>query len=213
MFHHTASGQFEGVVTSWNSTTDETGVLHEFTMTMWIKDEMVRIEISQIGNSPGSTVIYRSDIGFIWILNDSDSTYFEVKRVAGLRDSIPLDRDGDRSRLRKTGKRRTILGYPSEQFVVRSGGTETEIWGTTLLADLSKAIARGLGEDVLSSGSWNDELARGGVFPLVAVTRVGSGIWESSEVTEIRSEPLADSSFALPPQYRKQTVTRHFSDE
>jgi hypothetical protein len=211
--HSNASGQFEGVVASWNSTTDETGVLHEFNMRMWIKEEMVRIEISQIGNSPGSTVIYRSDIGYIWILNDADSTYFEVKKVAGVQDSIPHQRDGDESRIRRTGERKSILGYPSEQFFMRSGGTETEIWGTTQLAGLSRAIARGLGEDVLSSGSWNDELARSGVFPLVAVTRVGTGIWESSEVTEIRSESLPDSFFVLPPEYRKQSVTRYLGDE
>jgi hypothetical protein len=213
LLQHTASGQFEGVVASCNRTTDETGVLHEFNMTMWIKDQMVKIEISEIGDSPGSTVIYRSDIGRIWILNDEDSTYFEVKKLAGVPDSIHHQTRPGESAIRKTGKRKSILGYPSEQFLMRSGGTETEIWGTTELMGLSAAIAKGLGEDLLSSGSWTDELARSGVFPLVAVTRAGSGIWESSEVTEILRKNLPKSFFTLPPGYSKQRVKRYLSDE
>ncbi len=213
LVHYSASGQFEGVVASWNSTTDETGVLHEFNMTMWIKGQMVKIEISEIGDSPGSTVIYRSDIGFVWILNDDDSTYFEVKKVAGVQDSIPPQIKGGEPGIEKTGKRRSILGYTSEQFLMRTDGTETEIWGTRDLAGLSEAIARGLGEDVFSNGSWTDELTRSGIFPLVAVTRVGSGIWESSEVTEIRRESLTEALFSLPPGYTKQSVNQYFSDE
>ncbi|MGB5875729.1 MAG: DUF4412 domain-containing protein [Bacteroidota bacterium] len=213
LVYYSASGQFEGVVVSWNSTTDETGVLHEFNMTMWIKGQMVKIEISEIGDSPGSTVIYRSDIGFVWILNDDDSTYFEVKKVAGVPDSIPRQIKGGEPGIEKTGKRKSILGYSSEQFLMRSDGTETEIWGTRDLAGLSAAIARGLGEDVFGTGGWTDELTQSGVFPLIAVTRVGSGIWESSEVTEIRREQLPAGFFTIPAGYTKQSVNQYFSDD
>jgi len=213
LLHDSALSQFEGIVASRNSTTDETGILHEFNMTMWIKEEMVRIEISQIGDSPGSTVIYRSDIGFVWILNDKERTYFEVRKVAGAPDSLPGRVNGGEPGIKKTGKRRSILGYPSEQFLMRSGGTETEIWGTRELAGLAAALARGLGEDVLSSGAWTDELTRSGIFPLIAVTRVGKGIWESSEVTEIRRERLRADLFSLPAGYSKQSVNQYFRDE
>ena len=211
--HYSAAAQFEGLVESKNRTTDETGILHEFDMKMWIKGEMVRIEISEIGDSPGSTVIYRSDIGLLWILNDRDSTFFEVKKVVGVRDSVPRFSDGSDPVLEKTGKKKSILGYRSEQFIVRSGETQTEIWGTKELDRLADAIARGLGEDVLGSGSWNDELTRSGIFPLTAVTRAGSGVWESSEVTSLREECLPESRFRVPSYYQKQSVEQYFMSE
>src|SRR5512142_1154309 len=87
--------QFEGIVESKNLTTDETGAFRQFTLTMWIKKDRIRVQTSAFGSTPASTMIYRGDRLVTWMLNDDDQTYFEILKnprslnKGSLPESIP----------------------------------------------------------------------------------------------------------------------------
>lgn len=199
--------QFEGVIESKNVTTDETGLHQEYTMTMEVKGAMARITTSAVGTSPAVTMITRSDLKIIWMINDEEHSYFEIPQTDGAEDvPIPGGKE-DKSVVRKTGRTRKILGYPCEQYLVRRSEAETEIWGTKKLGALAQSLAKALGQEQIGKpGNWTDELTKIGVFPLSASTRVGGEIVESQEVTRIEKRALPPELFAVPPGYKKQSV-------
>jgi hypothetical protein len=199
--------QFEGVVESKNTTTDETGLPQEYVMTMWIKDAMARITNSATGSAPATTMIYRTDLKVVWMLNDEDKTYFEVSQKDAADQSAPESPLEEKPSLKKTGKTKKIMGYPSEQILIRQSDAETEIWGTKKLDALAKALAKALGQEQRGQGSeWTDELMRMGVFPLLAYTRVEGKVMESQEIVRIERRPLENDLFAIPAGYRRQSV-------
>jgi len=202
-----ALAQFEGVVESRNTTTDETGALQQFMMSMWIKDSMAKITNGATGSAPAVTMIYRTDLNVIWMVNDEEKTYFEVSQTQQAEESpgpVPPD---EKPVVRKTGRSRKILGYACDQFLVKHSGAVTEIWGTKRLAGLATALAAALGqEQTVDGGSWTDVLTKRGVFPLLASTRIDGKIVESQEVTRIERLTLPPELFALPAGYKKQSV-------
>jgi hypothetical protein len=211
----TGEGQFEGIVESKNLTTDETGAPQRFVMTMWIKADRVKVQISAMGSSPGSTVIYRNDRGVIWMLNDEDQTYYEVSQddQSGKGKTAPAPK-GNTPFLRKPGRTRKILGYVCNQYVIKHLDTETEIWGTRKLSNLVQALSKALGSEDLESGSaWSDELTTLGVFPMVATTKIEGRVVESSEVTKVQPQNLQTSLFEIPTGYRKQSTGDLFKDQ
>jgi hypothetical protein len=199
--------QFEGVIESKNVTTDETGLQQEFTMTMEVKGSMARVTTSAVGSTPPVTMICRTDLKRIWMINDEERSYFEISQTDGAQD-VPIPGGGEeRAVVRKTGRTRKLLGYACELYIVRRSDAETEIWGTRKLGGLAQAIARSLGQEQIGkSGDWTDELTKIGVFPLAASTRVGGEIVESQEVTRIEKRALPPELFAVPPGYKKQSV-------
>ena len=199
--------QFEGVVESKNVTTDETGLHQEFTMTMQVKGVMARITTSAVGTTPSVTMICRSDLRTIWMINDEERSYFEIPQTDGAEDLIIPGGKEDRPVVRKTGRTRRILSYPCEQYLFRRSEAETEIWGTKKLGGLVQSLAKALGQEQIGkTGDWTDELTKIGVFPLSASTRVEGEIVESQEVTRIEKRALPPELFAVPPGYKKQSV-------
>ena len=197
--------QFEGVIESSNMTTDETGAEQRCVMTMWIKGSMARITNSATANTPASTMIYRSDLRLIRILNEENKTYFEVPQGKS-KDENSADA-GEPAAVKKTGKTKKILGYKCERFLIVQGDMETEIWGTKELKGLSASLAKALGEESAGQGAaWNDELTKLGIFPLVANTRIEGKIVESQEVMRIDKRSLPEDLFSLPAGYKKQSV-------
>jgi hypothetical protein len=203
-----AGAQFEGIVESKNLTTDELGSLQQFTITMWIKKDRIRVQSSAFGNTPATTMIYRNDRHIIWMLNDEDKTYFEI-----LQEEKPQGlRSGDESRLedkptvRRTGRTKKILGYTCEQVLLTRGEGETEIWGTKQLSELEATTSRILGESDADAGGWMDEVARLGLYALVSSTRIEGKIIESQQTTRIEVKNLSSDLFDIPPGFRKQAV-------
>jgi hypothetical protein len=199
--------QFEGVIESKNVTVDENGLQQEFTMTMEVKGTMARIVTSAVANTPAVTMIYRTDLKRIWMINDEEKTYFEVSQSDEGGDVRVPEGKEEKAVIKKTGKTKKILGYPCELYIVRRSDAETQIWGTKKLASLAQALQKALGQEQNGKGSeWTDDLARIGVFPLSASTRVGSEVVESQEVTRIERRELPPELFAIPAGYKKQTV-------
>jgi Domain of unknown function (DUF4412) len=201
----TLHAQFEGVIESSNTTTDETGADQRYVMTMWIKGTMAKITNTATATTPASVMIYRSDLRVIRILNDENKTYFEVPEGRSKDDNAA---DGSEpAAVKKTGRAKKVLGYRCEQFLIKQGDIETEIWGTMELKGLSASLARALGEESAGQGAaWNDELTKLGVFPLLANTRIEGKVVESQEVVRIEKRSLSEDLFSLPAGYKKQSV-------
>ncbi len=201
----TLRAQFEGVIETSNTTTDETGAEQHYVMTMWIKGSMAKITNTATPATPASTMIYRSDLRVIRILNDENKTFFEVPQ--GTSKDEDSGEGGKPAAIRKTGKTKKILGYRCDQYVMRQEEMETEIWGTKDLRGLSSALARALGEERAGQGeAWNDELTRLGIYPILANTRIEGKVVESQEVVRIEKRSLPDDLFSLPAGYKKQSV-------
>jgi hypothetical protein len=201
----TLRAQFEGVIESRNTTTDELGAEQQYVMTMWIKGAMAKITTSATPTTPASTMIYRSDLRVIRMLDDDNKTYFEVPQGKTKEDAAADG--GQPAPLKKTGKTKKILGYRCEQFLIGQGEAETEIWGTKDLRGLSAALARALGEERAGQGTaWNDELTKLGIYPLLANTRIEGKVVDSQEVLKIEKRSLGEEIFSLPGGYKKQSV-------
>ncbi|MEK9136807.1 MAG: hypothetical protein AAB393_06760, partial [Bacteroidota bacterium] len=100
-----AQAQFEGTIESKNLTTDETGSPQQFTMTMYVKNGMVKIHNSAIGTSPSSTMIYRNDKKVVWMLNEEERTYFEIRQDDKAEQlQVPVETKKKRSIVQHTGK-------------------------------------------------------------------------------------------------------------
>jgi len=212
---HGASAQFEGVVEIWNkTTTDETGAAFEYITKMTIKGMLVHVHTTPSGDTPASTMIYRTDRGLFWILNEEERSYFEVRTLGGrggeLPESLPTR---DTLQFHPTGKHRTILGYRAEQYLAEEGERRIEIWGTTGLQSLANALAQvfeaAQGEE---SAPWNDELASRGIFPLISRFSLNDLVVESSEVRRITPQAVPAELFLLPKGYRKVSVDELFED-
>jgi hypothetical protein len=168
---------------------------------------MAKITNGATGSAPAVTMIYRTDLHVIWMVNDEEKTYFEVSQTQQGEESPGIVPPDERPVIRKTGRSRKILGYACEQFLVKHSGAQTEIWGTKRLAGLATALAAALGqEQTVDGGSWTDVLTKRGVFPLLASTRIEGKIVESQEVTRIERLTLPPELFALPAGYKKQSV-------
>jgi len=203
-----AGAQFEGIIESKNLTTDELGSLRQFTITMWIKKDRIRVQSSAFGSTPATTMIYRNDRHIIWMLNDEDKTYFEIlqeEKPQGLR-SGEESRLEDKPTVRRTGRTKKILGYSCEQVLLTRGEGETEIWGTKQLSELEATTSRILGQSDAEAGGWMDEVARLGLYALVSSTRIKGKIIESQETTRIEVKNLSSDLFDIPPGFRKQAV-------
>jgi hypothetical protein len=207
LLQNAASAQFEGVVESRNLTVDEGGVEQRYVMTMWVRKDMVRVQIPQVGDMHGSTVIYRSDRKLSWILNDQEKNYFEVSLSQELqqRATIPDMDSADRPIFVQTKKTRKILGYLCEQVLVKRGDSETEIWGTKGLTALTAALEGTLAHDVPGGAGYETEMvARMGIFPVISTTRYNGTIIESQEITRIAKKPVGPELFVVPAAYVKQ---------
>jgi len=200
----TLHAQFEGVIESRNTTTDESDTQRHYQMTIWVKGTMARIATSGTPSNPASAMIYRADLRVIWILNEENKSYFQVAMGKSQDEAAGND---EPAKVRRTGKAKKILGYACEQYLIAQGDMETEIWGTKDLRDLSSSLARALGEERAGQGeAWNDELTRLGVYPLVANSRIGGVVVEAQEVVKIDRRALAGDLFTLPAGYKKQSV-------
>ncbi len=193
--------QFEGVVTSKNLTLDESGAKIEYVMTMWIRKDMVRIEIPSFGGNPAFVAIYRGDLGVNWMLDESSKTYIEMRKGEG------KEPHGTKSDLKFTKKTKTILGYPCEQVFAKDGDAETELWVTSSLKGLAQELFETLGGATAESGGgWNDEIAKRGLFPLKASTRFEGKVIEESEIVAVKKERVDATKFSTPEGYSKQRV-------
>jgi hypothetical protein len=207
LLHTAALAQFEGVVESRNLTIDERGVEQRYVMTMWVRKDMVRVQIPPVGDMPGSTVIHRSDRKLSWVLNDLEKSYFEVSLLPEVqqRATVPDMDSADRPVFVRTKKTRKVLGYQCEQVIVKRGDSETEIWGAKGLTALTAVLEGTLAQDTRSGEGYEEKMiARMKIFPVISTTRYDGKIIESQEITRIEMKPVGAELFVVPAGYVKQ---------
>ena len=180
------------------------GKPQEYVMTMWIKKDMMRIE-TKGDASAGSTMLYRSDIRKIYMVNREEKTYFEISQDEKPEELYGAGGSAAKFTTRKTGKMKTIAGYPCEQFIIKRGNEATELWGTKKLSHLVKAMSKALGQEqaAVTEGAAN-ELMKKGVYPLLSTTTLDGVIIESQEVTNIEMKLLDNALFNLPDDFKRQ---------
>ncbi len=199
-----AYAQFEGIVETKNVTMDEMGKAQEFSMTMWIKKDMVKIETSG-GTLPGSTMIYRTDQRKIYMVNDEDKTYFKISQDEKAQEIYGVGGTSEKYTVKKTGKKKVIAGYPCEQFIINRNNEVTDLWGTKKLGQLVKAISKAMGQEHtnVAEGATN-EVMKMGIYPMLSTTKLDGSVIESQEVTRIETKALDAALFNLPAGYKKQ---------
>ncbi len=199
-----AHAQFEGIVESRNITADEMGKPQEFMMTMFIKKVMVRIE-TKSSSMPSSTMIYRTDMKKIFMLNNEEKTYFEIAQDEKAEEFIRSGGTSAKYSVKKTGKSRMIAGYLCEQFIIKRENEETELWGTKKLDHLLKSISKALGQEHMSVAEGaGTEVMKMGIYPMQSVTRMEGHLIESQEITRVETKRLDMKTFELPAGYKKQ---------
>ena len=205
-----AQPQFEGTIESKNTTIDEYGTLQRFTMTMFVKGDKLRIESSSMGGQPGSIMIYRSDMKVVWMLNEEDKTYLEIRQEQPpVVVHPPAGEVMKQPSVQRTEKKKDVLGYPCERVVVSGDGMETEIWATKSLGQIYSIISRVVGADnEPGGGEWEDTMIKMGYFPLISTSKLDGKVVESQEVTGLHKKPLDDHLFELPEGFKKQAVDR-----
>jgi len=203
-----AQPQFEGIIESRNTTTDERGKPQQFTMTMYVKRDMVKIENSPIGSSPGSTMIYRGDIKVVWMVNEEDKSYFEIRQDEQPEQMYsPSGPNANKPVVRKSGKKKQLLGYPCEQVIVSLDNLKTEIWATKSLGQAYSTISKILGgENTVPGDGWESKIMKMGYYPMIASTTAEGKVLESQEVTKIERKPLVQGIFELPTGFKKQST-------
>jgi hypothetical protein len=207
-----AAAQFEGVFETKNITTNQTGSIEEFTMTMWIKPDRVKVSSGSADAAWGTTMIYRADRGVIWMLNGEERTYAEIEQQSEP-EQHRIEGGSGEFRIRKTGKKQKILGYPCEQVVITRSNEQTILWGSTRLKRLQETLASVLGTDrAATPAEWAAQVDRMGLFPLRSTTKISGRIVESQEVTRIQETELAADIFDLPAGYRKSDLDRLMDD-
>lgn len=203
--HHSVCQQpFEGTIETTNMTIDEYGTPQQFTMVMHIKQDMIAIRNSKIGNTPASTIIYRGDSHVVWMLDEENKSYFEIRQDDSVRQI--QSSEADISTVSHTGRKRKVAGHMCDQIIIKGNEQETELWATKSLGHLYDTITKALGGESYGKG-WEGRIMQLGYYPLIAATRVGGKVLESQEVTKIEKKPLARELFDLPAGFRKQSAT------
>ncbi len=104
----------------------------------------------------------------------------------------------------RTGETETILGYKCEKVLVRSKEGEAEIWGAEGLGIFYGMGNRNPMGRTAPRSAWETALAEHGFFPLRMVSRDKSGQEQMRmEAVSIDPQPLPDSAFVPPADYRK----------
>ncbi len=198
------NAQFEGIIESKNVTTDQMGKPQKYVMTMWIKKDMVRIETSGLPD-PGSTMIYRTDQKRIYMINPDEKSYFEISQEEKPQELYTQGGSGAKYSVRRTGKTKSIAGYPCEQFIIKREDESTELWGTKKLPHVVATLSKALGQDhVEAADGAVNEVMKMGIYPMFSATKVEGILIEQQEVTKVDARQLDLSIFSIPAGYTKQ---------
>lgn len=104
--------------------------------------------------------------------------------------------------IKKTGKSKKILGYACEQYLIKDGTRETDVWVTKALGKF-QLFRMGGRQQQAEAEAWQEAVKNESAFPLFAVTREGDKEVSRMEATKIEKKSLDDSLFKIPEGYKK----------
>ena len=183
---------FEGSI---SMTMDHAGTS---TPSVWrMKGAKTRMEMSG-GPHGGMTMILDAGRKIMIMLMTEQKMYMEMPLQAP-RGAAAAGTKG--AKVVKTGKQQKILGYLCDEYRAEGDHGTAEIWAAKGLGTFAPM---GGGQPGAPRAAWEDEMIRGGYFPLRMVNHDASGA-ETMKMTVTAIEPgtLADALFAPPADYQK----------
>jgi uncharacterized protein DUF4412 len=178
-------------------------------MTFKVKGDKARIDVS-----PQITTIFDGKTGeMINLMNDQKLivrlSAEKMKAAAEmLRQHKSKKEDGEKAKLVATGKKEVINGYQTEQYVYDGSDFKATYWIATNYPD-GAAILKQL--QTIKAEAWNStksHLPDYRDFPGLPIRTVMStgGKEYITTLTSIKQDPLSDSEFALPKDYKEMSM-------
>ena len=161
------------------------------------------------GGAGGGAFIFRGDRKLLWIVNDDQKSYLEVS-MKDVDTSSGKAAPADESKLERTGKRKTILGYACDEFVVQGETEQIQLWATSKLGNVYEGLLKSLGElgsaQMKDQAGWEAQLSAMKLFPLELVTSRNGVLYQTQEVTKIETKKLPSTMFEPPRGYKKESL-------
>jgi Domain of unknown function (DUF4412) len=178
-------------------------------MTMKIKGDKARIDVS-----PQVTTIFDAKTGDMINLMRDQKMVVRVSAekmksaVETMRKSKPQKEGADKSKLVPTGKKETVAGYQTEQYVYDSPDFKATYWiaanypdGAAILKQLQAIKMDALNGPNSHMPDYRD-------FPGVPVKTVLStgGKEMTTTLNSIKQDALSDTEFAVPSDYKEMSM-------
>lgn len=129
----------------------------------------------------------------------------DLKKSAAL--AAPSEKDKAKPVIKKTGKVDTIQGYKCAEYEILGAGenpAKIKCWITEDVDDSEMEVVRSFGGKMGGLFGFNDvQKPKGMVIRSESkMNMAGRDVTSESEVLSIKREPIADSLFVLPPDYK-----------
>jgi hypothetical protein len=212
-----ASAQFEGTV-KMRTVTYEGADSNVIAPTVYFKGPLFAAVVpAQPGQeAQAGRFILRGDKNVMWIILDQDKKYIEitVAKPGGKTDSARAAMKKAYT-LTKTGRTRTIIGYPCEEWAAdEGGGVTSEVWATGKLGNIYEGVVKWFDGMSMESATdrtrWEREIAEMKLFPLLVLRSEEGEVVEREEVVSVQKGKVPDKVFAAPAGYQKQSVDLNF---
>jgi hypothetical protein len=185
---------FEGVIEFSVSSNQE-----DHPMTYMMKGNNIRVEME---GRPGMKAVFLIDTkeGKSYMVMDPMKMYMESPE--------PQIADSGRPavEIKKTGKTQKLLGYDCEEYLVKDGERETDVWMTKELGAF-ELYRMGGGRQRSSAEAWQKAIGGKGGFPLLAVTKMSGKELSSLKATKVEKKSLDDSLFKIPEGYQRMDTS------
>jgi hypothetical protein len=175
-------------------------------MTIKIKGDKARIEAS-----PQVTMIVDAKTGeIIHLMNDQKTVvHMSAEKMKAAMDTLNKfngkDETAAKPKLTATGKKESINGYETEQYVYETPSFKAVYWIASKYPNASVILKQ---LEVLNSGTWNPKNNAMPDYrdfpglPIKFVVTVG-GNQVTTTVTAIKEDSLSDSEFTVPKDFQE----------
>ena len=178
-------------------------------ITMKVKGDKARVEVG-----PQMTTIIDAKTGEIMNLMHNKKMVMRIsgekaKAMAEMAKSFVQDEAPDQATPKATGKKQTINGYQTEEYVSDSSKFHASYWVATSYPDYQKILAQ---MSILQKGAFNavtkgmpDYHALPGL-PLRTEVKIQGQEPIVSTIDSVKTDPLPDSEFTMPAGYTEMKM-------
>ena len=184
------SQTFEGVVEF--TVTGDQGTMP---MIYMMKGDNVRVEME---GRPGMKAAFLIDAKE----NKSVMLMEQMKMYMEMPAPPAADSGKPKPEITKTGKTQKILGYNCQQFLIKDGELQSEVWVTKELGTF-QMFKMGSRERNSNAEAWQKMVGSEGGFPLLATTKEGDTQTSKMVATKIEKKSLDDALFKIPEGFKQ----------
>jgi len=170
------------------------------------KGKKIRSAVSSPKETRGSVVmIFRADKDRVYTIFDQQKKYIEFSRKMIEDQLTNVPKDHTPATVTRTGKTQKLLGYNCEQILLTQGETTIELWGTSELPQLRKAMESLNSFQKHNIPQWSKEVEKLRLFPMKTIMNI-KGSRAETTVTSIQKKSLPEPMFNIPAGYTKQQL-------